>query len=43
MDQMLGDVDTRARDAAGGYERHIRETLTPREGTVDLRRFLTAA
>jgi putative nucleotidyltransferase with HDIG domain len=35
-----GRIDTSTRDASGGYERHIVETLTPMEG-LDLRDFLT--
>jgi hypothetical protein len=37
----LGEVDTASRDASGGYERHIVETLRAREG-LDLTRFLPA-
>ena len=40
LETELGVVDTSERDGAGGYRRHIRETLTPRDGTVNLARFL---
>jgi HD-GYP domain-containing protein (c-di-GMP phosphodiesterase class II) len=43
LEAALGDVDTSLRDASGTYQRHIRETLAPRDRTVDLARFLTAA
>ncbi|MGE5360635.1 MAG: HD-GYP domain-containing protein [Bacteroidales bacterium] len=34
------EIDTSARDASGAYERHILETLTPREGEIDLSSYL---
>ena len=40
LDTAIGVVDTGARDDAGGYERHIVETLRPKEGHLDLARFL---
>jgi putative nucleotidyltransferase with HDIG domain len=43
LENALGDVDTSERDASGGYRRHIRETVAPAKGSVDIVRFLTAA
>jgi putative nucleotidyltransferase with HDIG domain len=34
------EIDTSARDTAGAYERHIVETLAPKEGELDLTKFL---
>ena len=39
----LGAVDTRARDADGGYQRHVIETVAAPGEAVDIRRFLPAA
>ena len=40
FDGTIGVVDTSTRDASGAYERHIVETLGPKEGLLDLTRFL---
>jgi putative nucleotidyltransferase with HDIG domain len=40
LDAAIGVVDTGARDDGGAYERHIVETLRPKEGHLDLARFL---
>jgi putative nucleotidyltransferase with HDIG domain len=42
LDGAVGPVDTSARDASGGYERHIVETISLKEGQVDLARLLPA-
>src|SRR5262249_55732215 len=39
----FGEVDTARRDADGGYERHILETVVPAGGAPDVRRFVSAA
>lgn len=43
VDTSYGEVDTSARDGAGGYARHIIETVPPPNETVDVARFLPAA
>lgn len=39
----MGDIDTSTRDASGAYQRHILETLAPRDAGLNLARFLSAA
>jgi hypothetical protein len=39
----LGVLDTSARDANGGYCRHIVETVVPPDGARDLARFIQHA
>src|SRR5919198_1211853 len=34
LETALGDVDTSVRDATGTYQRHIRETVAPRDGAI---------
>jgi len=41
LDAQRGELDTSTRDLSGAYECHIVETLRPKEGELDLTRFLT--
>jgi HD-GYP domain-containing protein (c-di-GMP phosphodiesterase class II) len=41
--QAFAMIDTRARDGAGAYERHLVETVAASSEAVDIRRFLPAA
>ena len=41
-DRLPGDVDTSVRDEAGGYARHLVETLLPPDG-LDVTAFLAAS
>lgn len=36
------EIDTSTRDSSGAYERHIVKTLTPKDGELDLTRFLAS-
>jgi len=40
LDHPTESVDTSVRNASGAYERHIVETLRPKDGELDLARFL---
>jgi len=43
LETALGEIDTSARDESGAYQRHIRETLAPRDRAANVARFLNAA
>jgi putative nucleotidyltransferase with HDIG domain len=42
LETALGEIDTSARDESGAYQRHIRETLAPRDRAANVARFLNA-